>query len=157
MASALSKEFLDIQASTECRFTLRLARDTIIIFNQMHRTDEYSAQLNHFDSLTKWLSVRLREKWLWIRISSLSLKLQIWRLLRARIVDIQASIECRFTLRLVRDMIIIYSQMHHSDKYWQHSSIIWTVWLSELSVCGFASRCCHLNFRYGVCFKQGVP
>ena len=27
----------------------------------------------------------------------------------------------------------------------------------ELSSCGFESRCCHLNFRYGACFEQGVP
>ena len=29
-------------------------------------------------SLAKWLSVRLRTKWLWVRILLLSLKLQIW-------------------------------------------------------------------------------
>ena len=39
----------------------------------------------------------------------------------------------------------------------------WPVWLNgwvfvyELSGCGFESCCCHLNFRYGACFKQGVP
>ena len=27
----------------------------------------------------------------------------------------------------------------------------------ELSVCGFEFRCSHLNFRYRVCFEQGVP
>ena len=33
-----------------------------------------------------------------------------------------------------------------------------TIWkqVYELSGCGFESRCCHLNFRYGACFKQGV-
>ena len=35
-------------------------------------------------NLAKWISVRLRTKWLWVRIPLLSLKLQIWRLLRAR-------------------------------------------------------------------------
>ena len=62
-------------------------------------------------SLAKWLSVRLRTKWLWVRISLLSLKLQIWRLLRARssLIFMQ-TIECEFTLKLVRDMIITYSQ-----------------------------------------------
>ena len=40
--------------------------------------------------------------------------------------------------------------MHRTDKYSQHSSIIWLVWLNgwvfvyELSGCGFESRCCHL-------------
>ena len=41
-------------------------------------------------------------------------------------------------------------------------SIILPVWLNGwvfiygLSGCGFESRCCQLNFRYGVCFEQGV-
>ena len=76
------------------------------------------------------------------------------------------TIECSFTLKLVRDMIIKYSQIHLTDKYWQQSStiwpvwpvsIIWTVFFYELSGYGFESRCCHLNFRYGVCFEQRVP
>ena len=44
------------------------------------------------------------------------------------LLDIQATIECGFTLKRVRDMIRTYSQMHHADKYSQHSSIIWPVW-----------------------------
>ena len=42
-------------------------------------------------------------------------------------LDIQATIECGFTLKRVRDMIRTYSQMHRADKYSQHSSIIWPV------------------------------
>ena len=44
----------------------------------------------------------------------------------------------------------------------EHSTI-WSVWLNgwvfvyELSDCRFKSRCCHLNFRYGTCFEEGVP
>ena len=30
----------------------------------------------------------------------------------------------------IRDMIKTYSQMHRTDKYSQHSSIIWPVWLN---------------------------
>ena len=30
----------------------------------------------------------------------------------------------------VRDMIKTYSQMHRTDKYSQHSSIIWPAWLN---------------------------
>ena len=58
--------------------------------------------------------------------------------------------------------IISYSQMYVADKYSQHSSIIWPVWLNgwlfvyELSGCGFAYHCCHLNFRYGAYFEQRV-
>ena len=39
--------------------------------------------------------------------------------------------------------------MHRTDKYSQHSSVIWPVWLNgcvfvyELSGCGFKSRCSH--------------
>ena len=53
--------------------------------------------------------------------------------------------------------------MHHTDKYSQHSSIIWPVWLNgwvfiyKLNDCGFESRCSHLNFRFRACFEQGVP
>ena len=42
----------------------------------------------------------------------------------------QATIECGFTLKRIRDMIRTYSQMHRTDKYSQHSSIIWPVWLN---------------------------
>ena len=40
-------------------------------------------------------------------------------------------IECGFTLKFVRDMIITYSQIQRTDKYSQHSSIIWSVWLND--------------------------
>ena len=58
---------------------------------------------------------------------------------------------CGFTLKRVRDMRRTYSQVHHTDKYSQLSSIIWPVWLnggvfvSELSGCGFESNCCHFQ------------
>ena len=43
-------------------------------------------------------------------------------------LDIQATVECGFTLKRVRDMTRTYSQMHRIDKYSEHSSIIWPVW-----------------------------
>ena len=43
-------------------------------------------------------------------------------------LDIQATIECGFTLKRVRDMTRTYRQMHRTDKYSEHSSIIWPVW-----------------------------
>ena len=46
-------------------------------------------------------------------------------------LDIQRTIECRFTVKRVHDMIRTYSQMHHTDKYSRHSSIIWPVWLNS--------------------------
>ena len=65
-------------------------------------------------------------------------------------LDIQAAMECGFTLKRVRDMTRTYSQMHRTDKYSQYSSIIWPVWLNgwvfvyELSGCGFESSCSDL-------------
>ena len=43
--SVMSKEFLDIQANIECRFTLKRVHDMIRTYSQMYRTDKYS-QLN---------------------------------------------------------------------------------------------------------------
>ena len=77
-------------------------------------------------------------------------------------LDIQVTVECRFTLILVHNMITTYSQMHHTDKFSQLSSIICPVWLNSWVFfyksrgCGVESCCCHLNFRYGTCFKQEV-
>ena len=72
-------------------------------------------------------------------------------------------LEHGFTLKCIRDMIRTFSQMHRTDKYSQHSSIIWPVWLNgwvfvyELSGCGFESSCSHLNFKFCTCFEQGFP
>ena len=43
-------------------------------------------------------------------------------------LDIQTTIECGFTLKCVHDMTRTYSQMHRTDKYSEHSSVIWSVW-----------------------------
>ena len=39
-------------------------------------------------------------------------------------LDIQAIVECGFTLKRVRDMTRTYSVMHHTDKDSEHSLII---------------------------------
>ena len=46
---------------------------------------------------------------------------------------VQATIECRFSLKQVRNMIITYSQVLRADKYLQHN---W-VFVYELSGCGW--------------------
>ena len=86
-------------------------------------------------------------KWLWVRILTLSLKLQIWCLFRGydacfvsarSFLAFRQTIKCRFTLKLVCDIIITYSKVHRTDKYSQHSSLIqkkkemasWAKWLS---------------------------
>ena len=57
------------------------------------------------------MSVRLQTKWLRVRILLLSFKLQIWRLSQARsFLTFRQVIEGGFNLKLVRDMIITYSQ-----------------------------------------------
>ena len=112
-------------------------------------------------SLAKSLSVRLRTKWLWVRIPLQPIK--TWDISPVWSKEFQATIESGFTLKHVRDMIRTCTQMHHTDKYSQHSSVIWPVWLNglvfvdELSGCGFKSRWSHLNFRYRACLEQGVP
>ena len=69
-------------------------------------------------------------------------------------LDIQATIEYKFTLKRVLDMIITYNQTHFTDKYSQHNSVIWSVWLNgwvfvyELSGCGFEFRCSHQNLVF---------
>ena len=68
-----------------------------------------------------------------------------------------------FTLKHIPDMIKTYKQMLHANKYSQHSSIIWPVWLSgwvfvyKQGNCGIQSHCSHLIFKYGAFFKQKVP
>ena len=63
--------------------------------------------------------------------------------------ECQGTIEWWFTLKRVRDMIRTYSQIHSIDKYSQHSSIIWPVWLNgwvlvyQISGCEFESRYYH--------------
>ena len=52
--------------------------------------------------------------------------------------------------------------MHCPERYLQHTSVIWTIWLNGLrfvykqSSCEIESRCSHLVFRYGGCFKQRI-
>ena len=41
--------------------------------------------------------------------------------LNKEFLDIQANIECGFTLKRVRDMTRTYSQMHRTDKNSEHS------------------------------------
>ena len=44
--------------------------------------------------------------------------------------NIQATIECGFSLKRVRDVTRTYSQIHRTDKYSERSSIIWPVWIN---------------------------
>ena len=137
--------------------------------------------LNHLAKLAKWLScvvntylygafdcmflschVRVSE---WIHTYSC---LNVKELLARSRREIWSLSDCNWTrihnhLVHKRTLIRTYSQMHCTDKYSQHSSIIWPVWpngwvfVYELNGCGFESRCSHLNFGFRACFEQGVP
>ena len=48
MAPASSKEFLDIQATIECGFTLKRVRDMTKTYSQIHRTDKYQNTARSF-------------------------------------------------------------------------------------------------------------
>ena len=114
--------------------------------------------------MAKSLSVRLRTRCLWVRVPLQSLKISdIASVSSKEFLNIQANVECGFLPKCVGYMTKIYSQMHRTYKYLQHSSIIWPVspsgWLFvyELNCCGLESIWSHLNFKYFTCFEQGVP
>ena len=52
-------------------------------------------------------------------------------------LDIQATLECRFTLKRGCDMIRTYSQMHRTDKDSQNSSTIWPECFGQIFQCSF--------------------
>ena len=60
-------------------------------------------------------------------------------------------------------MIIRYSQIQRTDNFSKHNSVIFLVWpnnsvfIYELSGCGFDSRCSHVNFRSYARFEQRLP
>ena len=54
--------------------------------------------------------------------------LDIATFLSKEILDIQANIECGFTLKRERDKRKTYSQMNSKDNYSQFNLIIWSVW-----------------------------
>ena len=74
----------------------------------------YSSDRNgirtHNHLVCKWTLNHLQTKWLWVQIPLLSLKLQISRLFRTKSsLTFRQLLECGFTLKCVRDMIITYS------------------------------------------------
>ena len=72
--------------------------------------------MNHLASFAKWLSVRLQSNWLWNLIQLPSLKLQIWLLFRARSsLEFGKTKDSVFTLKIVRELIITYRQVHCTD------------------------------------------
>ena len=70
---------------------------------------------------------------------------------RKEFLEISGTIECRFTIKPVHGMTRTCSQMHRTDKFPQHSSIIKPVWLNgqvfvyKLSGCWTKSHCSCIN------------
>ena len=130
-------------------YKMKRVRDMIRTCNQMHRTDKYSQHSSIIWPF--WLNS-------WVFVYELSgygfefccchLNFR-YRACFKGFLDIQATIECGYILKRVPDMTRRYSQMHRTDKYSQHSSIIWPfclnswVFVYELNGCGLESRCCH--------------
>ena len=77
------------------------------------------------DGSFHWIKYK-RDKWL--QLDSNPESLSSWTNTQPFDIDIQTTIECGFTLKRVRDMTRTCSQMHRTDKYSEHSSIIWPVW-----------------------------
>ena len=76
-------------------------------YSQMQRSDKYSeTQLNHLTSWTKWLSVCLRTKSLWVRVLLDSHKRSNFApVLNKEYLDIKAPIECGFAVKHIRCII----------------------------------------------------
>ena len=157
-APASSKEFLDIQATIECEFTLKTRtwhdkKHTV----KCHRTDKYSQHSSIiWPAWLKWFECFVYElSGCGFESSCSHFTFRFSRLLRARSsLTFRQTIECEFTLK-TRNMIKKHTvKMHHTDKYSQHSSIIcWLNGLSvhELSGCGFRIQLQSLHLQ-----KQGV-
>ena len=112
LSEEFRKEFVDIQATIACGFTLKCVRDILIKCSQMHRADKLTTQLNHLASLSKWLSVCLRTKWLWVGFLLQSLKTSdITPVSSKGLIDIHTAIECGVTLKFIRDILIRYSHI----------------------------------------------
>ena len=84
------KDFLDIQIYSDTfnyrvliHSKMRMWNDKSIQSNAPYR-QAVTTQFNNLASPAKWLSVRLRSKWLWVRIPLKSLKLQVSHLFQAR-------------------------------------------------------------------------
>ena len=163
-AAISSKEFLDIQATIECGFSLKCVGDMTRTYGQMDRADKYSEHSSIIWSV--WPNV-------WVFVYKLSgsrfvfscshLNLRFFDCAEQGLPWLQATVNNGFTLKCAHDMTRTYGQMHRTDKYSEHSSIVWSVgpngwvFIYELTGSVFESSCSHFNFRFRVFFKQGVP
>ena len=130
----------------------------------IHRTDKYSKQrpiiwpvwLNGWVFVYQLSGCRFGSSWS-------ELNFRFHASFQQELLNIQAIIECGFTLKRVPDMIRTYSKTDSTDKSSQKRSVIWSVELNafvfvyQLSACRFKSKCSQSSFRFQTCFDQGVP
>ena len=163
LLSVSSKESFDIHATVDCGFTLKRVRDMTRTYRQMQCTDKYS-------QLSSIIWSGRPSGWTFLyeviccgfesSCTHLNFRFQIC--FEQGVFDIQATIECGFTLKRVHDMTRTYTHMHCTDKDPHLSSIIWSVWpngwtfVYEVSRCGFESSCSNLSFRFRACFEQAI-
>ena len=77
--ASFGKKFLEIQTTIQCGFTLKDLRDLIETYSLMHCKEKFSQHSSSISaSLTKWSSIGLQTKSLWVGVPLESLKLQIW-------------------------------------------------------------------------------
>ena len=72
------------------------------------------------------------------------------------VLDIQAIIECGFTLKHTDKCTV---SNHNTAQSFKKIRPVWLngwVFTYELSGCGFESSYSHLNFRFWACFAQGI-
>ena len=163
IASVLSKEFLDIEGTTGCGFILINVRDIIRIYNQMHCADKHPQHCPIIWPV--WLNA-------WVLVyeqSDFRFKSCCSHFKFRHCTCFEKGVawhSCNQGMRIHSEtricMIKTYGQKHGTDKYSQHSSIIWPVWLNgwafiyELSSCVFEFCCSYLNPRISACLEQGV-
>ena len=107
IAPVSSKGFLYIQATTECKFTVKHVCDMIGTHIRMHHTDKFSQHSsNHLASL----SVRLQTKCLWVLISFQSLNLGLF--LEFLIFRWQSKIVQK-SLAYHKNLVVILTNKHY--------------------------------------------
>ena len=128
---------------------------------QTHNHLVYKLTLNHLAKLAKWLSCVV-STYLYSGFDCMLLSCTV--LINIQFLDIQATTESRFALDWhTCYMIKAHSQMHHADKGSQHSSDNWPIWFNgsvfvcELSGCGFESGCCYSVFSWKPAPYNFVP
>ena len=134
------------------------------IYSPVHCTDKYSEHSSVIWSVWRngWLLIyKLVVQGL--SLGAISYILDFPLASSKDFLDIDATIECGFTLKRVRDMTITYSPVYRTDRHSKHSWIISTIWpngwvlIYELGFSAFESTCSHLNCRFPTCFQQRVP